>query len=447
MLGRLLKALLQPPKTPSRATAPARAADRLDEAGQAYSAQRHADVVAIHARRPPGTPVSFEAALELGHSLQCLGRFEEAETVYAQVASSPDAATLPAAARMRVALHRGLSRLRSGDLEGGESLLAAASALDPSREDARRMAAFAGIMSEDYPLERGPLPPRPSHPALRSPTAPLDIAYYFTAPADTAAAGSYWRLFGASIRSARACRPDARIVLLTDEHTAPPASAGFDTVMRVPLPRGELMANRFRAAQAYVATLAGEARPRAAVLTESDCLLLRDPSAVLDGETDLFLTARSNFVSEAEDLEPCNTGVMVLDCARPEALASFFEACLGALAWMDERAAVRHAYARPIREWRGDQLAVGAVLGWRLFQSEVLRRRTDRLSVAGCRVALLPTDPYNYAPSDAEDRAALAGKVVLHFKGERKERLLSADWGLSTAPGRSPQPASATPDC
>ncbi len=53
----------------------------------------------------------------------------------------------------------------------------------------------------------------------------------------------------ASLRSARTCRPDARIVLLTDEHTVPPARLGFDAVIRAPLPRGELMANRFRAAQ------------------------------------------------------------------------------------------------------------------------------------------------------------------------------------------------------
>lgn len=422
MLGRLLKSLLRP------WAPPARAAGDFAAAREAFQRQRYADVVAIHASREPGMPVPFEAALELGHSLQYLGRFEEAEPVYAQVLTSAGHAGLDSAARMRVALHRGLSRLRSGDLAGGQALLADAAALDPARDDARRMAAFASVMAKDYPLDRAPLPPRSPPPSTRAPASPLDIAYYFTAPPDAAAAGQYWRLFEASVRSARACRPDARIVLLTDEHTVPPAGTGFDAVVRAALPRGELMANRFRAALAYLATLGADARPRTAVLTESDCLLLRDPTSVIDGDADLFLTARSNFVSEAEDLEPCNTGVMVLDCTRPQALRAFFEACLGALAWMEERDSVRVAYPRPIREWRGDQLAVGAVLGWRLFQSEVLRRRTDRLSIAGCRTCLLPTDPYNYAPSDAEDRAALEGKVVLHFKGGRKARLLSADW-------------------
>lgn len=428
MLGRLLQSLFRPPARPAP---PAPAAHGLEEAREAFRQCRYADVVAIHARRQPGTAVSFEAALELGHSLQYLGRFEEAEPVYAQVLSSMESGSLATAPRMRVALHRGLSRLRSGDLEGGRALLDEAAALDPAREDARRMAAFASVMSEDYPLARSALPPGPVQPSPREPASPLDIAYYFTAPADAAAADPYWRLFEASLRSARTCRPDARIVLLTDEHTMPPAHLGFDALIRAPLPRGELMANRFRAALAYLATLGTGARPRATVLTESDCLLLRDPSVVLDGATDLCLTARSNFVSEAEDLEPCNTGVIVLDCAHPDALTAFFEACLGALAWMEDRAAVRLAYPRPIREWRGDQLAVGAVLGWRLFQAEVLRRRTDRLSVAGCRIGLLPTDPYNYAPSASEDQAALAGKFVLHFKGERKARLLSTEGAIA----------------
>jgi len=429
MLGRLLQSVL---RRPARAVPPARASQGLEDAREAFRQQRYEDVLAAHARRDPRTPVPFEAALEFGHSLQYLGRFEEAEPVYAQILSSPESAGLATAVRMRVALHRGLSRLRSGDLPGGEALLADAAALDPARDDARRMAAFARVMDEDYPLQRAPLPPLALRPRPRDPAKLLDIAYYFTAPPDATAAGRYWRLFEASIRSARECRPDARIVLLTDEHTTPPGGVAFDTVIRAPLPGGDLMANRFRAALAYLGTLGADPRARAAVLAESDCLLLRDPTSVLDGDTDLFLTARSNFVSEAEDLEPCNTGVMVLDGARPDALRAFFEACLGALAWMEAREAVRLAYPRPIREWRGDQLAVGAVLGWRLFQSEVLRRRTDRLSVAGCRVGLLPTDLYNYAPSPAEDRNALAGKFVLHFKGDRKDRLRSPDWGIET---------------
>ena len=426
MLRRLL-ASLRPGRAAPPAAAPASPPpgnDPLRSARDAYRDGRYDDVVAVHAALPAGAARPFEEAMQLAHSLQYLGRFADAESVYAQLAGALAGSPSPAAQRTRVALHLGLSRLRRGELDGARAAFETAVAASPERGDARRILAFPDVMAGEPDLPREALPPMP--PAGPASAAPFDVAYFFVAPDDPAGAQSYWTLLEHSIASARRVYPGARVVLMTDERTAPPQGLRFDTIVRAALPPGDLMANRFRAGRAYLDAVRKDGGAAGALFTEADCVMQRDARDVLTRGAHLYLTYRSDFVSEAEDLEPCNTGVMLLDLAHAGRIAGFFDACIAAIADLEARPAIQRAYERPIRAWRGDQLAVGAVLGWRLFQREVLGRRTDRLSAAGCTIGLLPSDLYNFAPGPRDAPERLATKYVLHYKGDRKRALLGA---------------------
>jgi hypothetical protein len=225
--------------------------------------------------------------------------------------------------------------------------------------------------------------------------------------------------------------PGSRIVLITDTRTAIPGDLHMDVTLRLELPDGELMLNRFRAIGAYLEHISAEGGADAALLTEADCMMVRDVRPLLSRDAALFLTTRSDFVHEAEDPEPCNTGVMLLDLARLPALRGFFDACTDALMELERWPEIQRAYPLPIRAWRGDQLAIGAVLGWRAFQEHVLSGRTDRLAIGDCVVGFVPSDPYNFAPPPDAKAELLREKYVLHYKGARKKILLDA--GPATA--------------
>jgi hypothetical protein len=396
----------------------------LDLAREAYRQRRYDDAVRLHAALPPGVPRPFGDALALAHSLQYLRRFRDAAEVYGAL----DAALAASSEREQatlVRLHLGLSHLRGGDIAGAEAAFGKALAGAPEHPWAQKIAAYPAVMAGPLELERRPL--APLSPSSGGEPLRVDLVYFFTAPADPARTGEYWRLFVPGIRSARATYPGCRIVLLTDRVTQAPPGAGFDLTLRADLPPGELMLNRMKANLAYLEHVAAQGGAEAAVLTESDCVMQHDLRPLLGRGAALVLTTRSNFVDEAEDLEPCNTGTMVLDLRETAALARFFGHCAAAITALEERPAVRRAYARPIREWRGDQLAVGAVLGWREFNEHVLSGRTDRLEAGGCAVGFVPSDPYNFGFEPGLDPAVLAAKHVVHYKGERKRYLLQAE--------------------
>ena len=421
MLRRLLASLRGPARAAAPPAGPAAPADPVQEARAAYREGRHADVVRINGAMPASQARSLEGAMELAHSLQYLGRFADAATIYETLGRAVDSGGT-ADQQGLFALHLGLARLRQGDFPGADAAFRKVLATAPERYSARRIAAFPGIMSRPFPLAREPLPPMPA--STPRPPATLDVVYFFTAPDDPDRADEYWRLFERSLASAREVYPGARLVLLTDESTGIPGSVRFDLVLREPMPPGELMPNRFRAIRAYLAHVATSGGTGAALMTESDCIMVRDMRDLLSRGAALYLTYRSDYVREAEDLEPCNTGVMLLDLSQPGALRAFFDACALALIDLEQRDDVREAYDRPIRQWRGDQLAVGAVIDWRTFQEHVLARRTDRLSIAGCAVGFLPSELYNFAPPPDADPASLRDRYVLHYKGSRKDILL-----------------------
>jgi hypothetical protein len=403
--------------------APAPPPGPLELAREAYRLRRYDEAVRQHAVLPPGAARPFGDALALAHSLQYLKRFRDAAEVYGAL----DAALASGGERDQATLVRlqlGLSRLRAGDAAGAEASFGKALAGAPGHPWAQKISAYPAVMAEPLAIERRALA-RMEPAAAQATELPVDLVYFFTAPADQARAAEYWRLFGPSVASARRVYPGCRVVLLTDRGTQAPADIGFDLTLRADLPAGELMLNRMKANLAYLEHIAAQGGATAAVLTESDCVMQRDLRPLLGRGAALVLTSRSNFVDEAEDLEPCNTGTMVLDLREAPMLSSFFGHCAAAIASLENRPAVRRAFARPIREWRGDQLAVGAVLGWREFNEHVLSGRTDRLEAGGCTVGFVPSDPYNFGFEPGLDPAVLAAKYVLHYKGERKRHLLA----------------------
>jgi hypothetical protein len=403
--------------------APAAPPGPLELARDAYRHRRYDEAVRLHATLAPGVPRPYGDALALAHSLQYLRRFRDAAEVYAAL----EAALATSAEREQatlVRLHLGLARLRAGDVAGAEASFGRALAAAPDHPWARKIAAYPSVMAQPLAIERSALPPMGGA-AAASRDLPVDLVYFFTAPADPARAADYWRLFVPSVRSARAVYPGCRIVLLTDRNTQPPPGTGFDLTLRSDLPAGELMLNRMKANRAYLAHIAAHGGAQAAVLTESDCVMQHDLRPLLGRGAALVLTSRANFVDEAEDLEPCNTGTMVLDLREAPALARFFGHCAAAIASLEARPEVLRAYSRPIREWRGDQLAVGAVVGWREFNEHVLSGRTDRLEAGGCTLGFVPSDPYNFGFEPGLDPAELGRKYVLHYKGERKRHLLA----------------------
>ncbi|HSD52846.1 MAG TPA: hypothetical protein VLC47_01705 [Burkholderiales bacterium] len=184
-----------------------------------------------------------------------------------------------------------------------------------------------------------------------------------------------------TIMAASAKRLGYELLQMTDEHA--PAVPGVDAVVRLPWDGDRLMLYR-------VQHLAMLAEP--VLIIDTDVMILRDVRPVWDREFDVALTRRTgpafdpNGVDLAKEM-PYNNGVIF---SRSQA---FWRRCYE----------LYREFPLELQRWYGDQYAV-------------------RFAAPEFNVLELPVDPYNYSPATPEED--VSGKLIVHYKGKRKEWML-----------------------
>ncbi len=217
----------------------------------------------------------------------------------------------------------------------------------------------------------------------------------------------YLSMIDMMFASARLFHPEAKTTVLTDpdtdfhgmEHSA-------DRTVRSTIDNNRFMLERADAQSRYVQD-SSFARPM--VMLDSD-ILINAPLAPLFGRGfDVAVTWRDN-----ADM-PINGGLLILNNTRPDVAKRFFSRFT---------AIYREKYSDQAA-WFGDQLALRDCVG--LGLADLAARET--VEVDGCRILLLPCDTYNFSPDNryGEICSELPGKVVVHFKGQRK-RLMGPFW-------------------
>jgi len=189
------------------------------------------------------------------------------------------------------------------------------------------------------------------------------------------------------LASVRRAMPEARIVQLTDETTAPMAQV--DEVVRKPYDGTHLMTFRLR----HMADL----QPRNTLFLDTDVVVQHDLAFLFGQEFDVALTRRTGSIPDPNGVDgaalmPYNTGVMLSKASGWDFWRQSCEYC--------ESLHEQH------RRWWGDQFAV----------REIAARSTFR-------VLDIPCDIYNYSPTfENEDVSA---RFVVHYKGRRKAWMLA----------------------
>ncbi len=186
-----------------------------------------------------------------------------------------------------------------------------------------------------------------------------------------------------SIMAASAKRLGYALVQMTDERT--PAVPGVDALARLPWDGERLMTYRLQ----HLAAL-----PEPALIVDTDVVIVRDVSAVWEHEFDVALTRRAGPALDPTGVDlaevmPYNTGVMF---SRSQA---FWQRCYD----------LCREFPPEAQRWYGDQYAV-------------------RFAAPEFKVLELPVDPYNYSPATAAED--VSGKLIVHYKGKRKEWMLAA---------------------
>lgn len=215
--------------------------------------------------------------------------------------------------------------------------------------------------------------------------------------------------------SVRRSHPDGRVVLLTDDRTVIPPGVA-DAVVRAPgVNPMELMFDRVQVERAYMRSPLFD---HPTVFLDSDVLVNQSLDSVFREPFDVGLTWRREIPGQ-----PYNGGVKFA-VPGPGSL-KFWDANLFLQARMDDKR----------RRWWGDQIAMHETVG---IPEEELGRRTHAVVEDDIRVRLFPCETHNYSPPvDRPPPKKLNGRLLLHFKGDRKpmmkdyaERCL----GLSVAP-------------
>jgi tetratricopeptide (TPR) repeat protein len=289
------------------------------------------------------------------------------------------------------------------------------------------------IMEFSRDLPRGDLPPAASTEATARPDR-IDIAFFHVDLPGTASPfekPDYRAMLVQAAAIARHRAPGARIVLLTDEHTQPPAGLRVDRIVRGPVDGSRLMFDRMRMERNFLAS--GDATG-GVVFLDSDVAINRSPAEIFDGSFDVALTWRTNPWDA-----PFNGGV-TLYRAGPAALR-FYDHLIATHAALETFAAVKARFPEGMARWWGHQLAMAATVGW----DEFARRKSDRMTVDGTAVRFLSSDDYNFAMDPAlPPPEGLDRRFFIHFKGSRKAGLARYAEAVLGAP---PAPAVAvTPE-
>ena len=220
------------------------------------------------------------------------------------------------------------------------------------------------------------------------------------------------------LRSARVFSPGMDATVLTDVHTDLAGMSFPVKHVASHMNPQRLMLERAIAQRNYILASNFSAP---IVLLDSDILINGSLMPVFRQAFDVALTWRP------DRRMPINGGFLILNNQRPERAKQFFSRFVSMYL---ERYADK-------ADWFGDQLAFRDCVG--LSHEQMVDR--EIVDIDGCRVLLLPCSTYNFSPKNQYRSicAHLSGKVVLHFKGQRK-RLMSPYWKAWVKPGHSSLP-------
>jgi len=396
---------------------PAAADSAVSRLGDAIALQQHGEweaALAIYRELVTLDPQNPQLLHLMASALAGAQRTDEAIDCLRGLAAGGSA---PAEARLALAGLLNASGDFAGAASNAEAALASLAA-DPRKarltELARDEGRKSAIMRSSFPAAR-------RFRKARSTTAadgPINVVYFHIAarrpPHATCDGVEYPELIAMSAASARCRMPGARIVLLTDETMQFPGVAA-DRVIRLAAEPDEVVFERTRMQRAYAASDAFDADT---IFVDSDTVFHGDARAAFSREFDLAYTVRRGF-----ELMPFNVGVVFARSESRQAVLGYLDACIACYSRLEDVAAVRERFPEGIRRWWGDQLVPAAMVGWEHCAREIARDGCDLAEIDGALIGFLPADIFNH-DADSGDFSrvdALDGKLVLHFKGARKD--------------------------
>lgn len=199
--------------------------------------------------------------------------------------------------------------------------------------------------------------------------------------------------------SARRTHPGCRRVILTDEHTQFPDMPDDVEIFRYQLDISKLTMSRTIAQLEFLRQSKGETH---IVFVDTDILIQGNLDKLFTKNFDVGLTYRQNFM-------PINGGVIFINGRGYWRASIFMERILGLM---------RDRYIE-WQSWYGSQLALKEAINLTsTLTNEVIIVDHDW----GMRVLLVPGSIYNFTTPETEvmDKH-YPDKVILHFKGPRKE--------------------------
>lgn len=264
----------------------------------------------------------------------------------------------------------------------------------------------AAVIDFNYPLERVAFEPS-TRPLPEQSSIELVAFHAESLCAPNGAAHDYLPALRYCFESAALRAPAAKRILLSDEHSKIPVDIGVHEVRRFPLNMHQLMYERMRVQLLYLEQRAAE---KFSLLIDSDVLINKDPCAIFAQQFDIGLTWRRE-VTHA----PFNGGaIFVSDGTNGTAFFKYALDCYQKIAAAPD---ITMLYPNDLRGWWGDQFALAATVGHRAYA----RKHSAGLSVGSVRVLFFPCNDYNFtAPEGGHDPTQLAGKFLIHYKGNRK---------------------------
>ena len=308
---------------------------------------------------------------------------------------------------------RALTRGRPA--EARDSLNALADVVTDYQLAVLELARQLAVQSFEWPAERRsfqPTPcPTPSSDQIDLVTFHVDLPQ---SPSGIHEPVEFVALLADWLLAARAVAPKARAILLTDEHTAVPATLPFDVVLRSSIDRQRLMYERMRVQCEYL--LAREC-DRASVLLDSDAIVNADPRGLFTHTGDLGLTWRDGFPTA-----PFNGGAIVV--ASGAGGPALLREALDCYAELAQHPNVVAAFETDLCAWWGDQYALALLVGYRNFAE---RGAAQGTYIDTRTVRFLPCSAYNFTVESSHAVAApepreLRDKLIVHFKGNRKSQ-------------------------
>lgn len=236
-------------------------------------------------------------------------------------------------------------------------------------------------------------------------------------PNKTLAHREYLDMIKLMSASASLFHPKSQCCVLTDASTDLSLLPRSIRVERAEMDKTKVMMERTRLQLAHLER--SELRSPM-VLLDSDILVNAPLDSIFERDFDIALTWRAH-----PPVMPINGGVMIINNRRPEVSKQFFRRFWGIYE-------SQHANGEEAA-WFGDQLALRDAVG---LPAEAYAE-ADIVDCNGCKVLLLPCDTHNFSPTNRYREIALPleGKVILHFKGERK-RLMQPYWRAWLNPQR-----------